>query len=95
MPHLFIPLRQRIYALGLQKQPHPIIGFLSSDNFWEDFNVWVYLIGGIMFVIGSFYFLPRYDHLEPVGCWLFIIASIFWLIVSLHDAAELAVFHSK
>lgn len=51
--------------------------------------------GGIMFVIGSFYFLPRYDHLEPVGCWLFIIASIFWLIVSLHDAAELAVFHSK
>ena len=76
MPHLFIPLRPRKYALGMGKDDptdrHPILGFLQSEKFWEAFNVWIYL---------------------KAGCWLFIIASILWLIVSLHDAAELSFFH--
>ena len=46
-----------------------------------------------MFIIGSVYFLPKYENHEEAGCWLFIIASILWLIVSLHDAAELSFFH--
>ena len=42
-----------------------------------------------MFVIGSVFFLPKYSDLEPVGSWIFFVASIFYLIVAFHDALEL------
>ncbi|CAB9501080.1 expressed unknown protein [Seminavis robusta] len=84
MPHLFLPLRPGKYALGMMVQ---------SDNFWADLNAWTYLIGGFSFIIGSVFFLPKYEELANVGSWIFFVASIFYLLVALHDAAELAQHH--
>ncbi|KAL9189469.1 hypothetical protein ACHAXT_009144 [Thalassiosira profunda] len=96
MPRLFVPLRHRKYALGLEKiSKEHRLSFLSSHTLWEDFNAWVYLLGGLAFIVGSVFFLPSLENLEAAGCWLFTIASIFWLVVSLHDFAELGYFHGR
>ncbi len=48
-----------------------------------------------MFIVGSFYFTPHLSDKEAVGCWIFIVASAFWLVVSMHDAAELSYHQGK
>lgn len=46
-----------------------------------------------MFIVGSVFFAPSLENLEPVGCWIFVMASILWLITSVHDGLELAYVH--
>lgn len=89
MPHLFAPSRPHTYSLGINAG---ILSVQTSHDFWERFNAWVYLIGGVMFTIGSAFFLPQLGAEEAVGCWIFVAASVMWLIVSIHDAMELGYF---
>mmetsp|Transcript_69696 Transcript_69696/g.123370 ORF Transcript_69696/g.123370 Transcript_69696/m.123370 type:complete len:474 (-) Transcript_69696:68-1489(-) len=47
----------------------------------------IYLLASVLFVVGSFHFLPDGD--EKMGCRLFDVASIFFFVMSLFNAAEL------
>lgn len=81
MPHL-ITNRKRQYTLkkkALEKAPK----FL-----WEASNSILYLVGGLIFVLGSVFFLPAFSAMENVGAWLFVIGSLAYLIVTGHDLVE-------
>eukprot|EP00121_Abeoforma_whisleri_P005305 Awhi_evm1s4805 len=78
MPHL-ITNRQRHYH-------HFKVSHLSIN--FEVFNFVAYLIGGLFFIIGSVFFLPQYEQYANAGAWLFIIGSILYLLVAIHDVYE-------
>ncbi len=48
---------------------------------------WVHLslglLGNLTFLIGSVLFLPRYEPLQPLGTWLFIVGAFLMAIGSL------------
>ncbi|OQY42152.1 MAG: hypothetical protein B6227_03020 [Fusobacteriia bacterium 4572_74] len=52
---------------------------------WEIFADWIYLLGGITFVIGSIFFLPKMKSYGDTGVWIFIIGSLMYLLVTGHD----------
>ncbi|NBD32757.1 MAG: hypothetical protein GVY17_07300 [Cyanobacteria bacterium] len=81
MPHLFTN-RPRQYTLFTEK----MLG-ISYFN-WELTNGILYIVGGITFVIGSVFFLPRYEHLFDVGAWIFFGGSLVYLIVTTQDLWE-------
>mmetsp|Transcript_8672 Transcript_8672/g.23852 ORF Transcript_8672/g.23852 Transcript_8672/m.23852 type:complete len:364 (+) Transcript_8672:37-1128(+) len=43
---------------------------------------------GIMFVVGSVFFLPSMHPWIAVGCWLFIVGSIFFVVATTFDLLE-------
>lgn len=55
---------------------------------WESFNSVLYLLGGITFVLGSIFFLPKYDQHPDAGAWVFFGGSLIYLIVTVHDLFE-------
>ena len=73
MPHL-VTNRKRHYDL------------FGAD--WEYVNAVLYLLGGIIFLIGSVMFFPDFDYLEEAGAWLFVVGSILYTIVTWHDLFE-------
>ncbi len=81
MPHLFTS-RPRQYSLFDEKTLR-----ISRFN-WELFNAILYLIGGITFIIGSVFFLPKYEALLDVGAWIFFGGSIVYLVVTGQDLWE-------
>lgn len=81
MPHLFTN-RPRQYTLFTQKALG--VSYLN----WELANGILYIVGGITFVIGSVFFLPRYEELLDVGAWIFFGGSIVYLIVTAQDLWE-------
>lgn len=48
----------------------------------ETFVDWVYLIGGVTFVIGSIFFLPKMETYGDTGAWIFIFGSLMYLAVT-------------
>lgn len=52
---------------------------------WENFTDWVYLLGGITFVIGSIFFLPKMEAYGDTGVWVFIVGSLMYLLVTVHE----------
>lgn len=60
----------------------------SKSFFWEGLNASTYIVGAICFVVGSVFFLPAFQEYSAVAAWLFIIGSLIYLTVSLHDFAE-------
>jgi uncharacterized metal-binding protein len=82
MPHVFTN-RSRKYAIGVHEDK------LTAHHTWETINVIAYEIGGLIFVVGSVLFLPKYSDYEAEGSWLFIVGSILYLIVTFHDGIEL------
>jgi len=48
----------------------------------ETFVDWVYLLGGVTFVIGSIFFLPKMEAFGDTGAWTFILGSLMYLIVT-------------
>jgi hypothetical protein len=81
MPHL-IANRKRYHDLT---KAHPEI----RDQFrWETINTAVYLLGGVVFIIGSVLFFPKFSNYSDVGAWTFIVGSLLFLIVNVHDFAE-------
>jgi hypothetical protein len=81
MPHLFVN-RPRL---------HDLIGDDPDlrDHFrWETINAVVYAAGGVIFVIGSILFFPALSAYADLGAWVFIGGSLLYLLVTVHDLAE-------
>jgi len=82
MPHLFVN-RQRVSQLLADPSN------IKKHRNWEAINEWCYLLGGILFCVGSVFFFPDLD--SDVGSWIYFAGSILYLIVNLHDLAEVLV----
>ncbi|MDJ1182629.1 YrhK family protein [Roseofilum casamattae] len=81
MPHL-ITNRARQHNL-MSDRP---AGHLHFS--WESVNAILYLIGGFAFIIGSIFFLPRYEESIAVGVWSYFGGSCLYAIVTIHDLLE-------
>lgn len=85
MPHLFVN-RTRVHDL-VSENPD------LKDHFrWETFNAIAYKIGGAIFILGSVLFFPSLEAYANLGAWLFILGSLFYLVVTGHDLAEVVRF---
>lgn len=81
MPHLFTnrPRQHNLFS----DEP------AGSRHFsWESVNSVLYLLGGLTFVLGSIFFLPKYAHYADTGAWIFFGGSLVYLIVTVHDLFE-------
>ena len=81
MPHLFTN-RPRLYNILIK----PTTDYQNFD--WESFNALLYIVGGMTFIMGSVFFLPRYDHLSDIGAWIFFGGSLVYLVVTGQDLLE-------
>jgi hypothetical protein len=55
---------------------------------WETINAVLYKIGGIVFIVGSVLFFPKFDAYANIGAWTFFAGSLLYLVVTVHDLAE-------
>ena len=81
MPHMFTS-RPRLHDLTKGHQD------LRSQFRWETINAVLYKIGGLMFIVGSIFFFPRYEAYADLGAWVFFVGSLLYLVVTVHDLAE-------
>jgi len=81
MPHLFTN-RPRCHDLFNKNAD------LRDEFRWETINTVAYLLGGIVFAAGSVLFFPALSAYMDLGAWLFIVGSLFYLLVTGHDLAE-------
>jgi len=81
MPHMFTS-RPRLHDLTKGRQD------LRSQFRWETINAVLYKIGGLMFIVGSIFFFPRYEAYADLGAWVFFAGSLLYLVVTVHDLAE-------
>ncbi len=81
MPHLFTN-RPRCHDLFNQNAG------LRDQFRWETINTAAYLLGGFVFAVGSVLFFPALSAYLDVGACLFIVGSLFYLLVTGHDLAE-------
>lgn len=81
MPHLFVN-RPRLHDL-IGDDPD-----LRAQFRWETINAVVYVSGGIVFVVGSVLFFPSLSRYADIGAWAFIAGSLLYLLVTVHDLAE-------
>lgn len=81
MPHMFTN-RLRLHNLTRGRSD------LEAQFRWETINAVFYKTGGIIFIIGSILFFPRFKAYADIGGWTFFIGSLLYLIVSLHDLIE-------
>ena len=81
MPHLFTN-RQRMHKLSSVHK--------NSENqfLWEAINAMVYLFGGVLFIVGSILFLPKFSDYSNIGVQVFIFGSLLYLLVTGHDFLE-------
>merc|ERR1719410_2566635 len=88
MPHLFLQ-RKRLtnFIAGVED--------IDQHFQWEKFGAVAYVIGGIIFIAGSVYFLPKYEEHEFQGAVLFIVGSLLYGVVSCHDLAEVINYHKN
>ncbi len=81
MPHLFVN-RSRLHNLTKDRRE------LKAQFFWETINAVFYKVGGVLFIIGSIFFFPRFEAHAGLGAWVFFVGSLFYLVVTVHDLAE-------
>ena len=81
MPHLFTN-RPRCHDLFNKNAG------LRDQFRWETINTAAYLLGGFVFAVGSVLFFPALSAYLDVGACLFIVGSLFYLLVTGHDLAE-------
>jgi predicted membrane channel-forming protein YqfA (hemolysin III family) len=81
MPHLFTN-RQRRHDLSAAR------GQAGRQFVWETVNAVLYKIGGVVFIIGSILFFPRFEAYADAGAWTFFFGSLLYLVVTGHDAIE-------
>ncbi|GEA49631.1 hypothetical protein VIN01S_04350 [Vibrio inusitatus NBRC 102082] len=62
---------------------------LASQFRWETINAIAYKVGGVLFVIGSYFFFPNQAQYSHIGGVLFLTASLIYLVVNVHDMAEI------
>ena len=63
------------------------IGFI-----WETKASLLYELGGVLFIIGSVLFMPRFEAWKDVGAWLFFVGSLVYLAVLVDDILEVRQF---
>ncbi len=61
---------------------------LQAQFRWETINAVVYKIGGFLFIIGSIFFFPKFEAYANAGAWVFLVGSLLYLVVTVHDLAE-------
>jgi hypothetical protein len=88
MPHLFVN-RGRLHGLTKDRAD------VRMQFRWETINAVLYVIGGIVFIVGSIFFFPRLDAYVNIGAWTFFTGSLLYLIVTLHDVAEVRHYWGK
>ena len=81
MTHMFI-IRSRIHDLTRGRS------VLRAQFRWETINAVVYKVGGLVFIIGSILFFPRFEAYADIGAWTFFVGSLLYLVVTVHDLAE-------
>ena len=81
MPHIFLN-RSRRFDLFVSAFE------TGRTAVWEGVNAVVYVLGGAVFVLGSVMFFPAFAGDIDLGVWAFLIGSLFYLIVTLHDLVE-------
>ncbi len=81
MPHIFIN-RPRLHSLTRGHQD------LAAQFRWETINAVIYKIGGLVFIAGSILFFPRFEAYADLGAWIFFGGSLLYLVVTVHDLAE-------
>ena len=81
MPHLFVN-RGRLHDLTRDRAD------LRAQFRWETINAVLYKIGGIVFIVGSILFFPKFDDYADIGAWTFFIGSLLYLVVTGHDLTE-------
>lgn len=81
MPHL-IANRPRLYDLTRD------LGDRRAQFRWETINAVLYKIGGVIFIIGSVLFFPRFAAYADLGAWTFFVGSLLYLVVTVHDLIE-------
>jgi len=81
MPHMFTN-RPRLYKLTGDSKD------LRRQFWWETLNAMLYKLGGLVFIMGSILFFPALDTYKNLGCWTFFLGSLLYLIVTIHDLAE-------
>ena len=82
MPHQFVN-RPRLHALAGKELS------LRSQFKWETANAIIYILGGILFISGSVLFFPAFEQRSNAGAWMFFAGSLFYLVVTAHDAIEI------
>jgi hypothetical protein len=55
---------------------------------WETINAVAYKIGGLVFIVGSILFFPRFEAYADIGAWTFFAGSLIYLLVTVHDLLE-------
>jgi len=88
MPHLFIN-RRRLHDLTSGRED------LRAQFRWETINAVLYLIGGMVFIVGSIFFFPMFEAYVNIGAWTFFSGSLLYLIVTVHDFAEVCRYRRK
>jgi hypothetical protein len=81
MPHL-IANRPRFY--DLTRAPA-----VRGQLLWESINAVTYKVGGVIFLVGSVLFFPAFSRWADLGAWLFVLGSLLYLAVNIHDAVEI------
>lgn len=81
MPHMFTN-RPRLHALTAHRED------LRKQFRWETINAALYKLGGLIFIIGSIFFFSQVDARKDLGCWSFFFGSLLYLVVTVHDLAE-------
>ncbi len=81
MPHLFV---NRLRLHGLTKDRTDLQGHFR----WETINALLYKIGGLVFIMGSILFFPRFAEYADLGAWVFFVGSLLYLVVTAHDMVE-------
>ena len=81
MPHMFTN-RSRIHNLTKDRAD------LRAQFRWETINAVIYKIGGLVFIVGSILFFPRFEAYADIGAWTFFGDSLLYLVVTVHDLLE-------
>ena len=81
MPHMFIN-RPRLHDLTQKRAD------LRAQFRWETINAVFYKIGGIVFIVGSILFFAAFEAYADIGAWTFFGGSLLYLVVTVHDLAE-------
>jgi len=81
MPHMFVN-RPRLHNLTKGRLD------LEAHFRWETINAVIYKVGGVLFIIGSLFFFPRFEAHADIGAWTYFVGSLLYLIVTGHDLLE-------
>jgi hypothetical protein len=55
---------------------------LESQFRWETINAILYKVGGVLFIVGSILFFPRFEAYADMGVWTFFFGSLLYLVVT-------------